>query len=271
MKTRSKRFLHAGAAAACLAGMAVAAAPALAVPASLNLRIEGETSTIFEGPVTSDGHVVRPATGQARLCDGTNGGANPQPGPTPTSTLDDGARLDTFGWDGEYFDDFSDYLVSRIGPDSANDSQFWGQYVNSEASQVGGCQEIVKTGDEVLWAYDAFSKERVLKLTRSDNGSHQSAGERKGHRRGQWGRGGRRDGARRSHGSRRRRIDHLLRSRGVPPEGRARRTRCARTLCRSASTRPAWSRAHRPTAAPRRCASRCRDSPATWGPREPLT
>ena len=37
--------------------------------------------------------------------------------------------------------------------------------MNSEASQVGGCQEIVKTGDEVLWAYDAFSKERVLKLS----------------------------------------------------------------------------------------------------------
>lgn len=164
---RSRCFTHRRTLAACAAAMAVvaSAAPALAAPASLNLRIEGETTTVFEGPVTSDGHVVQPATGQQRLCDGTNGGANAQPGPTPTSTLDDGARLGSFVWDGDYSESFSDYLVNRIGPDSSNSSQFFGQYVNSQLSQVGGCQEIVKTGDEVLWAFDAFSKENVLKLS----------------------------------------------------------------------------------------------------------
>jgi len=163
-KTRGK-IAYAATLTACVAAMTSGAPAALAAPASVNLRIEGETSTVFEGPVTSDGHVVRPATGAARLCDGTNGGANSQPGPTPTSTLDDGARLGTFAWDGDYFDSFDDYLVNRIGPDSANNSQFFGQYVNSQPSQVGGCQEIVRTGDEVLWAFDAFSKSNVLKLT----------------------------------------------------------------------------------------------------------
>lgn len=137
---------------------------AAAAPAALDLRIEGATSTIYEGPVTSDGHVVRPASGDDHSCDGTNGGANPAPGPTPTSALDDGARVGGYSWDGQYFTSFQDYLISRIGPDSANSSQFWGQYVNSQASQVGGCQEIVKSGDEVLWAFDAFSKQHVLRL-----------------------------------------------------------------------------------------------------------
>lgn len=143
---------------------------ALAAPASINLRIEGSSTTVFEGPVTTDGHVVRPASGANRLCDGTNGGANPQPGPTPTSALDDGSRMGSFPWDGDYFDSFSDYLVTQIGPDRSNDSQFFGQYVNSQASQVGGCQEIVKSGDEVLWAFDAFSKAHVLRLSGANTG-----------------------------------------------------------------------------------------------------
>ena len=149
------------------AGVTVAAGPgqALAAPAALKLRIEGASSTIYEGPVTSDGHVVRPSSGDDHRCDGTNGGANAAPGPTPTSALDDGARFGGYSWDGQYFDSFQDYLIKRIGPDSATESQFWGQFINSKPSEKGGCQEIVKSGDEVLWAFDAFSKKHVLRLT----------------------------------------------------------------------------------------------------------
>jgi hypothetical protein len=152
--------------AACAVAAVALAIPAgaIAAPASVNLRIEGSNSTVFEAPVTTDGHVVQPATGDKRLCDGTNGGANPEPGPTPTTALDDGARTGGFPWDGRYFDSFNDYLVSQIGPDRSTSSQFFGQYVNSVPSEVGGCQQIVKTGDEVLWAFDAFSKEHVLRL-----------------------------------------------------------------------------------------------------------
>ena len=92
MQISFTRSVRSGGFAACALGAAltVPAASALAAPAALNLRIEGKTATIYEGPVTSDGHVVEPATGERQRCDGTNGGANPQPGPTPTSTLDDG-------------------------------------------------------------------------------------------------------------------------------------------------------------------------------------
>lgn len=167
MNNRSRCFTHPRTLATYVAGvtMAVSAAPALAAPASVNLRIEGETSTIFEGPVTSDGHVVRPATGPQRLCDGTNGGANPQPGPTPTSTLDDGARLGWFPWDGDYDEGFSDYLVNRIGPDSSDNSHYFGLFVNQKGAEKGGCQVIVQTGDEVLFARIGFSTQTALKLT----------------------------------------------------------------------------------------------------------
>jgi hypothetical protein len=140
-------------------------AAAAAVPAQVKLRVEGATQTTFEGDVTTDGHNVTTQTSGTHKCDGTNGGANPAPGPTPTAALDDGSKLGGFTWDGTWFDGFQDFLVDRVGPDSATQNQFWGQYVNSQASQVGGCQEIVKAGDEVLWAYDAFSKTHVLRLS----------------------------------------------------------------------------------------------------------
>jgi len=155
--------------------LAAAIACALAVPATVGaaptevqLRIEGSGATIFEGPVTTDGHEVTTPSSGTHKCDGTNNGANPQPGPTPTAALDDGAKLGSYTWDGTWFEGFQDFLVDRVGPDSATSSQVWGQYVNSQPSQTGGCQEIVAAGDEVLWAYDAFSKTHVLRLAAPD-------------------------------------------------------------------------------------------------------
>jgi hypothetical protein len=140
-------------------------AGAAAVPTQVKLRVEGATQTIFEGDVTTDGHDVTTPSSGTHKCDGTNGGANPSPGPTPTTALDDGARLGAYTWDGTWFDSFQDFLIDRVGPDSATQDQFWGQYVNSQPSQVGGCQQLVGSGDEVLWAFDAFSKQHVLRLS----------------------------------------------------------------------------------------------------------
>jgi len=140
-------------------------AGAIAVPTQVKLRVEGATQTIFEGDVTTDGHDVTTAASGTHKCDGTNGAANPSPGPTPTAALDDGARLGHYTWDGTWFDSFEDFLIDRVGPDSANQNQFWGSYVNSQALQVGGCQQIVAANDEVLWVFDAFAKQHVLRLS----------------------------------------------------------------------------------------------------------
>ena len=69
-------------------------------PTSVNLRIEGSTTTIFEGTVTTTGHNVTTALGGNNHCDGTNGGQNPLPGPTCISALDDASKASSFTFDG---------------------------------------------------------------------------------------------------------------------------------------------------------------------------
>ena len=150
--------------AACVLGLAAAPAAA-AAPVSVTVRVEGASQTIHEGSVTTDGHDVTTASGGTHKCDGTNGNVNPEPGPTATAALDDAARIGGFTWDGTYSADFDDYLVSRIGPDSQTQSQFWALLVDSQFSQVGGCQQRVAAGDEVLWAFDGFSKQYVLRIS----------------------------------------------------------------------------------------------------------
>ena len=42
---------------------------------------------------------------------------------------------------------------------------FWGLLLNYQFTPVGGCQQEVKAGDNVLWAFDAFNKVYFLKVT----------------------------------------------------------------------------------------------------------
>lgn len=155
-----------GALTAALLVLAVAAPTAMAAPVSVNLRVEGATTTIFDGPVTTDGHTITtPSSGGARVCDGTNGAASPTPGPVATAALDDGARLNGFAWDADWFDSFGDFAVKQVGGESQTATQFWGYLVNFTFPSVGGCQQKVKQGDEVLWVFDAFSKTSALRLS----------------------------------------------------------------------------------------------------------
>ncbi|HVE67734.1 MAG TPA: Ig-like domain-containing protein [Solirubrobacteraceae bacterium] len=147
-----------------VAALAFAASPALAAPATVNLRIEGKTSTIFEGPVTTDAKTLTKDASGPHACDGTNGGANPAPGPTMTTALDDGAIAGGFTWDGTWFS-FGDFGIDRIGPDANSSSEFWGYAHNWQSSSVGGCQQQVADGDDVLFGYDYFSKTALLRLT----------------------------------------------------------------------------------------------------------
>jgi hypothetical protein len=146
---------------------ALALAPAAyAAPTKVKVRIEGATKTLFEGAVTTDAHPVDAGDGSgAHTCDGTNGGANSVPGPTATGALDDAVKLGSLSWTGSYSNSFSDFIVSKIGPDAATASKFWGVAVQWTPLQVGGCQFKVSPGEEVLWAYDLFSKKHVLKLS----------------------------------------------------------------------------------------------------------
>jgi Fibronectin type III domain len=151
--------------AVALAVFAIAAPAAAADPVSINLRVEGQNQTIFDGPVTTDGHHITTPSGGPHPCDGTNNGAHPSPGPTATAALDDGARLNNFTWDGDWFPSFNDFLVTRVAGEAETSSQFWYFAVNFKLGSAGGCQTRVNQGDEVVWIFDAFSKAHFLKLT----------------------------------------------------------------------------------------------------------
>ena len=145
---------------------ALALAPAAeAAPTKVKVRVEGEKRTIFERSVTTDAHPVDGGDGSgAHTCDGTNGGANVVAGPTATGALDTASSGGGFPWSGSWSDDFEDFVVNDVGGDAATSSKFWGVAVNRKPLQIGGCQYQVAAGDEVLWAYDLFSKKYVLRL-----------------------------------------------------------------------------------------------------------
>jgi hypothetical protein len=140
------------AASALLAG----ATPVVAAPVTVNVRVESPSSTIFEGPVTTDVHQVDGGDGTgAHECDGLNGDPNkyPGPGPTVTGAFDDASKLKPFSWFGTFSNDF--YIREIAGVHDTNDT-FWNLARNWTNLQVGGCQEQVQQGDDVLIALTGF-------------------------------------------------------------------------------------------------------------------
>jgi hypothetical protein len=144
------------------------AAPAVAAPVTVNLRVEGTNATVFEGPVTTDGKTVTTAAGGSHKCDGTNGGANPTAGGTPTTALDDASIAHGFTWDGSYSTSFNDFLIERIASDGAVGApftgNFWNLIVNRAGASAGGCQILVHDGDQVLLEWQDGTKPN-LQLT----------------------------------------------------------------------------------------------------------
>lgn len=149
----------------CLLTTPIFAESAAAEPTAVTVRVEGRTTTIFEGVVTTDAKQLDKGDGP-HPCDGTGGGVNPLPGPTMTTALDDASVIGGFSWSGTWFGGFGDFGIDAVGPD-ANDyvnNYWWGYALNYKASMVGGCGQQVKARDEVLFAYDFFSKVHNLKL-----------------------------------------------------------------------------------------------------------
>jgi hypothetical protein len=147
--------------------LSISSTGASAAPVELTVRIEGKAQTLFEGPILTDGHEVRASSDtEAHRCDGTNAAANPTPGPTPTAASVDAMELVGQSFDGLWSAGFDDYFITRWGPDTEDldNAAFWGILVNGVLLPVGGCQWRDQPGDEVLWAYDAFSERSLLRL-----------------------------------------------------------------------------------------------------------
>lgn len=150
-----------------VAAAAVGAGPARAAPSDQRVRIEGKSTTLFEGTIRTDGHAIRASSDtEARKCDGTNNGAHATPGPTPTAASEDAMRSIGQDFDGQWYPGFDDYFIQRFGPDAedAGTAAYWGILVNGIYTSVGGCQYGLNPGDQTLWVYDAFNNRDLLRL-----------------------------------------------------------------------------------------------------------
>lgn len=159
--------LRSWAAAVVAIGAVALPSAAIAAPVTVNVRVEGASQTLFEGPVTTYGHEITSASGGTHPCDGTNNGANPTPGGTTTTALVDALYTVSTPWDGTFDPQFDDYDISSIGPDAQTATEFWGLLDNWRFTPVPGCQFEPSANDQVLWAYNAFTATAFLRLTAS--------------------------------------------------------------------------------------------------------
>ncbi|WBB63801.1 DUF4430 domain-containing protein [Streptomyces sp. WMMC500] len=139
--------------AAAPAATATAPAPRANAPITVTLTVQGPTSTVFDGSISTTGHDVTTASGGTHKCDGTNNGANPTPGATPTAALDDAAQQQNFTWDGTWYPSFEDYFVSTIAGHTGDATAYWNISVNGTSTPVGGCQFRINPGDEVAFTW----------------------------------------------------------------------------------------------------------------------
>ena len=172
--------------------LALTTSMARATPTEVNVRIEGRTQTLFEGPILTEGHDVSSYKGDGgdeaedlaeHPCDGVNelDRQNTEPGPVPTAASVDAMNAigETNAMAGQWYNDFNDYFVKQWGAEEENaesEGRAWGILVNNTYTPVGGCQYQLDTGDEVLWIYNAFESRPILALFAA--GADYSGGDR---------------------------------------------------------------------------------------------
>ena len=134
-----------------------AATPALAAPVTVNLRIEGATQTLYDGPITTDARTISTASSNgAHVCDGTNNGANTTSGGTPTTAAYDAAQQLGLAFDAQY--SYGDFFITQIGSDvmPASYDPSWSWWNNFQSGSVGGCQYLLQPGDNILWSFNNY-------------------------------------------------------------------------------------------------------------------
>ena len=159
--------------------LAVAAPGAAAAPVSVNLRVEGATQTIFDGPVTTDGHAITtPSSGGPQVCDGTNGGRAPHTARWPTAVLDDRRSDLRFGWDATWDASFKRFSRQPGRGRERDLNPVLGLPCELQPSRRWAAVSRRYPLDDVLWVFDAFSKTGALS-SRAVLGDHRRAGDRR--------------------------------------------------------------------------------------------
>jgi hypothetical protein len=163
--------------AACLCVSASLSSSAEAAPITVNLRVEGSSKTLFEGPVATEAILSPPGISTktsppAHPCDVKDNGGNGGFGvaaATPTAALYIAAVAHGLSFDAKWEEGtLHDFFVTQIGSDvngGAPEFPSWGYAVNYTTAGVGGCQFQLAPGSEVLWAYNYFNLAHLLALS----------------------------------------------------------------------------------------------------------
>jgi hypothetical protein len=148
---------------------------ALAAPVTVNLRVEGSSSTLFEGPVSTEAilppGITTESSHTAEPCDVSHNGSNGgfvASAASPTGALYDAAIANHLAFNAEWSTSLNDFDISQVGGDIANagnNEEYWGYAVNYTTANVGGCQFQLAPGSEVLWAYNYFNLKHLLSLS----------------------------------------------------------------------------------------------------------
>jgi hypothetical protein len=171
--------------AACCAAIlfVLVVAPLANAASEYNVRIEGKSETLFEGKVPVSIHQIEASSDtQPRNCDGVNelDPENTEPGVTPT--LVSAEAMESVGqtFDGQWYEGFGDYFITRWGPDEQSNAEgaYWGVLVNNVLTSVGGCQFQLSEEDEALWLYNAFPSTPRPLLALFPEAAHYSEGPR---------------------------------------------------------------------------------------------
>jgi hypothetical protein len=157
-------------------------ASASAAPVTVNLRVEGSSTTLFEGPIAAEPQTFETASSKVmHPCNYSENGNSElefadegTPSGTPTTALRTAALASGLAFDAKWFGNEKlggnpgDFLITRVGADeNENKAPFasWGFAVNETTSAVGGCQIALVPGSEVLWAYNYFNLPHRLRLS----------------------------------------------------------------------------------------------------------
>ncbi|MFM9163900.1 MAG: DUF4430 domain-containing protein [Solirubrobacterales bacterium] len=145
----SKRRIGIAVACAAVVSMAVPGGSMAAV--KVNLRVEGESRTLFERAVRANPEVLRSTLGENRgryTCDVTGTGGPGRRAATPTSALAASGLKPGLNW----YASFTDFLVESVSGEAPEGSRYWSLFVNGKSSELGGCQVALRNGDSVVWA-----------------------------------------------------------------------------------------------------------------------
>ncbi len=205
--------------------LALTAAPALAAPANVTVRVEGANVTRVESVRVTT--TAAPVSKAGHDCSGTSAGG----------ALD---RATGGDWDAGYFDTLGHFVSTIKGETPAGDD-YWTVWVNHGAAATGACETELQEGDEVLFFVD--------RCTYDGDGLLQRAG-----------RAARADraGDVRPSASRARSASSATTPPRSPTRSRARRSPAP------GSTRPPTPPARRPSRSRRRARSGCRPRSPVW-------